>query len=100
MVVFISVDLGRPIVPILSISWGLIFLLAVIFETWRSRAPIWKDEQLDALFAIDSGTRARLEAFDDAGMKSVEVKLEKGGQRGWELRGSERREAEGRTNGL
>ena len=100
MVVFISVDFRWLIVPILSIGLGLIFLLAVIFETWRSGAPIWKDGQLDALYAIDAETRARLEAFDDADTKSVKVKLEEGGQRGWELRGSERGEAEGRTNGL
>ena len=59
-----------------------------MFETWRSHAPLWKDGQLDALYAIGPGTRAMLEALDDAGMKSEEVKLEKGGQRGWRLRGS------------
>ena len=57
-------------------------------ETWRSQAPVWKDGQLDALYAIDPGTRAMLETLDDAGMKSEEVRLEKGGQRGWGLRGS------------
>ena len=60
---------------------------------------MWKDGQLDALYAIDPETRAMLEAFDDAGMKSEEVKLEKGDQRRWRLRGSRSREAEGRANG-
>ena len=87
MAVFISVDFRWLIVPILSIGLSLVFLLAVMFETWRSQAPIWKDGQLDALYAIDPGTRVMLEALDGAGMKSEEVRLEKGGQRGCGLKG-------------
>ena len=73
--------------PILSIALALILLIAVMVETRAKHIPIWKDDMLAALFAIEPETRTRMEQLDIASLKNVPVVLEREGNRGWQLRG-------------
>ena len=74
----------RRLSPILgSHSW---FFQALGGGTQSKPTPALR--RLDALYTIDPGMTAMLGTLDDAGMRSEEVELKKGGQRGCGLRGS------------
>ena len=89
--VYISVDFRWLIVPIASVIFAFIFLLAVMAESRRCGVPAWKSSQTAALLCLDEAARKQVGPLDTAkrtmGKRAdgVRVRLQREGRDGWQL---------------
>ncbi|KAL9041872.1 MAG: hypothetical protein Q9214_003960 [Letrouitia sp. 1 TL-2023] len=87
MEVYISVNFGWLVIPILSIVFSFVFLLLVMFETRKKHVPVWKDGQMNTVLAVEPETRKEMEKLvgltDEKGrdrFREVEVTMAKEGE--------------------
>ncbi|KAF6830440.1 hypothetical protein CPLU01_07366 [Colletotrichum plurivorum] len=75
---YIRVEWSFLTVPLLTLLLTAIFLSAVIYQTWRRKASLWKSSALAALVhGLDRNARERLEDLGDLREQQKEAKVVK-----------------------